>query len=284
MNMGNAKIFSLAKTYGGKAIKTFSKNSPTILTGCALTGLVITVVLAVKATPNAARCIKEEKRKHLDRLVITNGDEGISGEEKEEMLEEVPLTKIEIVKATWKEYIPTGLAIFGTGACIIGSHSISAKRTAAMAALYSMSETALQEYKDKAVEVVGKGKAEKIRDEILSDKVRNGPSPGVPIPHTGHGETLCYEPITGRYFYSSIDHIKNTIADLNIRMATGDDRISLNEYFYALGLDGVKYGEDQGWNVESRIDPRFNSSLTSNGTPCLVIDHNNSPFAWYVDC
>lgn len=266
---------------GGKAVKYLSKNSPTILTGCAATGLVVAVALAIKATPAAIKKIKEEKAKHLDRLVITNGDQGVTEEEKAEMIEKVPLKKTEIIRATWKEYIPTGIVMFGTGACIIGANSINAKRTAAMAALYSMSETALKEYKDKAVEVVGKGKAEKIADAVADAKVKEVENEE--IVWTGNGNTLMLESLTGTLFRSDIDAVKQAVLELNEQMFNGDYRISVNEYRQALGLRGCKLGDEMGWTTDGMIKLTFRSSLTSKMEPCLVLDHENMPGTWYFD-
>ena len=49
--------------------------------------------------------------------------------------------------------------------------------------------------------------------------------------------------------------------------------ISLNEFYYAIGLDGIKVGEDLGWNIDTGyIELDFSSQLAKDDTPCLVID------------
>jgi len=43
--------------------------------------------------------------------------------------------------------------------CVVGSNSINARRVAALASLYSITETALDEYKAKVVETIGETKS-----------------------------------------------------------------------------------------------------------------------------
>lgn len=281
MNFANNKLVKEVTKHGGELVRYLSKNSPTILTGCAVAGVVVTVGLAIKATKPSLDNIREEKIKHRDRIIIKDGDEREDMDLTEEEIESIPLKPIEVVSAVWQEYVPTAIALAGTMACIVGAHSISEKRTAAMAALYTMSETALKDYKDKTQELMGKGKAQKIHDEIMADKIAKNPPQEGSIIKTGKGTALCYEPITGRYFYSDAQTIKAAINELNSRMIGGDYRISLNEYFYEIGLRGTSIGDEMGWNVDCIIKENFTSSLTSDGTPVLVLDFESQPFPWY---
>lgn len=280
----NTKLLKGVSKQTGTLVRFISKNSPAILTGGAVICTFTAVGLAIYATREIDDDLHEEKRKHLERLVVTNGDEGVTDEEKEEMIDEVPLTKPEVVKAVWKHYIPTGIALVGATACCIGAQGINAKRTAAMAALYTMSEEALKEYKEKTVEVVGKGKADKISDEVAAAKVPAGltsDSGGFVL--TEHGNMSCFEPITATPFKSDVNYIKQVVNELNARMI-GGEWISLNEFLYELKLPGSSIGDDIGWNVDHMIDIRYTSSLMSDCTPVLVITHENRPFTLYRDC
>lgn len=285
MKLANIKIVKEITKHGGEVARYLSKNSPTILTGCAVAGAFVAVGLAIRATKPALEHIREEKIEHRDRLIIKDGDKREDPNLTDEEIDQIQLKPTEIAKAVWKDYVPTGIALAGTTACIIGAHSISAKRTAAMAALYTMSENALKEYKEQAEKMVGKKKAGDITDAVNAEKVaKNSPPPDGQIANVGGGSALCYEPITGRYFWSTAEKIQSIVNDLNARMIGGDERIPLNELFYELGLDGVKYGDDMGWSVENMIKPRYTSSLTSDCRPVLVLDHENAPYAWYRDC
>ena len=120
-----------------------SKHSPEILTGIGIAGMAYTVVTAVKATPKALRIIEEEK----------------------------PETKLEAIKATWKCYIPTIVTGVMSTACLIGANSVNARRNAALAAAYNISQAALVEYKDKTLETVGEATEQVIRESIAKDKI-----------------------------------------------------------------------------------------------------------------
>lgn len=253
------EFIQVAKTVG----TMLKKNSPVILTGTAMAGLLSTTVLAVRATPKA-----------LDRIHDASIDEDGN---------EIELTKWEKFKAAAIEYVPTAISFVGTGACIIGAQTINGHRLAAMSALYSMSETALKDYKDEVLKTVGAKKTESITDAINKKKVDENPHTETNVIMTGKGEVLCYETITGRYFKSNADEINKAENQLVRQMNLGDTRISTNEWYYALGIDGVKLGDEMGWTIETPLEVRFTSSLASDGTPVLCVDYVNDPFPWYRD-
>lgn len=235
-----------------------SKHSPEILTGLGIAGMVTTTILAVKATPKAMK-ICEVKR--LDR--VNN-------------YEEEP-TKIEYIKACWKCYIPAAVTGTVSIACLVGASSVNVRRNAALATAYKLSETALTEYKEKVVETIGEKKEQTVKDAIAKDKVEQNPVNQQSIIVTGKGETLCYDSLFGRYFKSDIEKLKKIENDLNRRMRS-EDYISLNEFYYEVGLDGVGAGYDLGWNIErGYIELEFSSQLASDGTPCLVVGFNTPP-------
>lgn len=226
-----------------QATHILKENSPVILTGCAAAGVVTTAIFAVKATPKACEIIEGEG------------------------LED----KVDIVKATWKLYIPAIASGVVTIACIVGANHISLKRSAALASLYSLSEATLKEYQDKVVEKIGEKKEQEVRDEIAQDRVRKNPQGENPVILTGRGEVLCLDSISGRYFKSDIEKIRKTVNDLNVNL-NKDFFIPVNDLYYELGLPGIKLGEMIGWRLPNLIEVDFSTQLTDDGTPCLVMD------------
>ena len=89
------------------------------------------------------------------------------------------------------------------------------------------------------------------------------------------GQTLCYDSMFGRYFYSDVETLKRAENKLNRQMATmSEPYISLNEFYMEIGLPAVDIGEDLGWNVDDgMIELRFSSQLVNGRTPCLVVSH-----------
>lgn len=246
-----------------KIMDGVSKNSPTILTVLGVVGLVNTVVMAIKATPEASFIINDLEESYRQ--------DGLEPNYKD------------IVKATWKCYVPTVISGGTTIACIIGSNHINIKRNAALISLYSMSDSLLKEYKQKVVETIGKTKERKIKEAIKTDKLQITPEDDTNITNTGKGDTLCYDVFSGRKFRSDIEYIRQTINKLSFELMS-EDFITLNEVYDHLGLDNTKMGELLGWHIDDGlIEPEFSSLLTSKGTPCLVLDFTNEPRYKYND-
>lgn len=240
-----------------------SKHSPEILTGLGIAGMVSATVASIKATPKAMAEI-EAKKEELE----------MSADEK--------LPVKEVIKSTWKYYIPTVSLITVSTACLIGSTTANNKQKAALATAYTLSETALKDYQEKVTEELGDKKAQKIRDAISKDKIENNPVTSNEIIITGNGNVLCYEPISEKYFESNIEHIKYVQNKLNKNMFS-DMYTSLNDFLYELGLDS-KFGCDLGWNVNrGLIDISFSTQLSPDNRPCLVINYITMPEYNYQD-
>lgn len=231
------------------------KRSPEILTGIGLVGMISSTVLAVTATPKAIKLIEKKK----------------------EEMDTDKLKPIDIVKAAWKPYIPSiGIGLTSIG-CIIFSSKVNYKRNAALATAYTMSEKALIRYKDKVVETIGERKEKNIREELAQDEVNSRKVSESTVILTTKGNTLCLDKMSGRYFRSDIESIKKVINKLN-RDLTYQNYISLNDYYYELGLDGIRTGSLMGWNLDSGlIDPSFSTCLAENDEPCIVIDFMVEP-------
>lgn len=243
-----AKSFLSLKT----AIK---KHSPEILIGIGIAGMITTTVMAVRATPKALILIEERK-------------EEIGAEKLEAM---------DMVKTAWACYIPAAITGTLSVACLIGASSVNARRNAALATAYTLSESALKDYQGKVIEMFGEKKNEAVKDAIAKDKVEKNPVVTREVIITEKGNTLCYDAISGRYFKSDIEKIKKAECELN-RQMLDDMYVSLNDFYYEIGLDSVKLGDELGWNVDSGyIDLSFSSQLASDGTPCLVIDYSVAP-------
>lgn len=239
----------------GNTQKIIKKRAPEILTGVGIAGMVTTVVLSVKATPKALMLI-EERKLDLD-------------------VDELP--PVEIVKTTWKCYIPTFITGVMSCACIIGASSVNMRRNAALATAYTLSETALSEYREKVVETLGEKKDAAVRDAIAKDKLDKNPVNGNEVVVTERGKTLCYEPLSGRYFQSDIDKIKRALNEIN-SMLLNDSYVALNDFYTEIGLGSTKIGDDLGWQVDGGlIDIHFSTHLAANGEPCLVVDFIKPP-------
>ena len=252
--MSKLNVPKLAKS----AQLTSAKHSPEILTGIGIAGMITSGILAVRATPKALLLIEA---KHTEL--------GLEHDEK--------LPPAEAVKATWKCYIPAAVTSLMSIICLVGASSVSARRTAALATAYKLSETALAEYQEKVIEEVGEKKERVIRDKVAEECIKKDPVSNHEVIITGKGTTLCYDGTFGRYFRSDIDSIKKAINKVNRSVVT-DMYVSLNDFYDEIGLSPTKIGDDLGWNLDDgEIDVDFSSQLAEDGTPCLVIRYTVAP-------
>lgn len=234
---------------------TISKHSPEILTGIGIAGMITTTVLAVKATPKAIRLLEE-----------TYGDN--NGH---------PLPAGDVVKTCWKLYIPATVTGAVSIACLIGASNVNARRNAAIATAYKISERALTEYKDKVVETIGEKKERSIRENIDKDHIEKNPVSKSEVIITEKGNTLCYDSISGRYFKSDIDKIEKAVNEINRKMLN-EMYISLNEFYDELGLNHTSLGSSLGWNIDNGlIELEFGSQISDDGTPCVVVNYSVAP-------
>lgn len=239
-----------------KGIKaSISRHSPEILTGIGIAGMVTTTILAVKATPKAIKLIEAEKRaKHVDAL-----------------------SPVDTVKTVWKCYIPAAMTGVSSIACLIGSNAINTKRNAALTTVYTLSEMARNEYKEKVIETIGEKKERTIKEKVDAERIKRDPVSKKEVIITEKGTTLCYDHVFGRYFKSDIDIINRAMNKIN-REIVINMYASLNDFYAELGLSPVEMGYDLGWNIDDgTIEIEPSSQLADDGTPCLVIDYNIPP-------
>lgn len=247
---------------------TLVKHGPEILTGIGITGMLTTVVLAVRATPGALVDIQNAKDQKFNNQV----DAGANPEEVDDKL-----TPVETVKATWKRYIPAAVTATMSTACLIGASSVSAKRNAALTTAYTIADAALRDYQDKTLETIGEKKEQAIRDAIAKDKMEKDPVTEKEVIITGSGTTRCYDPISGRYFESDVQTILTAESTLTRRLIP-DMYVSLNDFYWELGLDATEVGDQLGWNIDNPIElAPFSSHVSKDGVPCLTINYRIAP-------
>lgn len=236
--------------------RVLTKYSPGILTGIGITGMIGATFMAVKATPKALYLIEAKKE--------------------ESEVEE--LTPVETIKTCWKCYIPATLTTVVSAACLIGASTVNAKRNAALATAYSISEAALREYQEKVVEVVGEKKEKAVRDAVAKNQIERDPvTKSEVVIIDSNSNTLCYEPLSGRYFKSTIDKIKKAEIKLDRQMIQ-EMYVSLNDFYWEIGLDETDLGDKMGWNLsKGYMDLSFSSQLADDGTPCAVIVYGIPP-------
>ena len=225
------------------------ENSPIVLTGAGVTGVVITAILAARAVPRALRIIEEEEELRetmADRRAAKEHD--ILNKDYKEVYDRVyePITKKDIFKLTWKCFIPSVLSGGVTIACIVGAERINSLKQAAMAASYEVLRSSYDDYRQHVRDSLDKKRFEELEDKIREDKVlrvleekpltqdelnRLDVEAGAAVfvePTTGHRWVTTYEQA-----YRAIDEVENM---LDIRTGCGgEDFVSICTFLELAG-------------------------------------------------
>lgn len=238
-----------------------SKNSPAILTGVTVAGAVATTLLTAKATIKAVKIVEEAKKT----------------ENKEH------LTATEVVKLTWKEYVPVAAALTMTVGCAIGAHSVSTRRTAALAAGLASSNEALKALKSATNEAVGEETAKEIQEKANQAAAKTWAVPAKDaLPILGSPDLICRDSMTGQFFRSNALDIQAAVNEFNADL-NRCGILSANELLSYLGLEECEMGRYANFNIDDGvISYSLSTALGMNDTPILCIDWADVPRWKYI--
>ena len=261
--------------------RALDKHAPEILTGVSCVGFAMSIVMAVKKTPEAVRLLDE---KAFEKMKSYGDEESVVRWEENERRFVDPtyyfeiLQPTEILAATWRCYTPmvvmAGLSI---GGILVANH-VNSSRNIALAGAYSMIERNLENYQKKVVDILGEEKNEEIREEIAKDELAKTPFKGDPMIVANNGEHLVFDSITGRYFRSDKETIRSAMNDFNQELI-GGVYMDLNEWYRHLCVPPIKIGDDVGWNSDRLLEIKFAGAIAENGEPCIVLDYYSLPKA-----
>jgi hypothetical protein len=238
-----------------KVQHVLSENASAILTATGAVGTAATAILTGRASFRAAEIIKIEEA----------GD----GEKAPELDRKA---KIALV---WPLFLPPVGVGGATIACIIGANRISAKRAAALAAAYAISESQFEEYKAKALETLGINKEKRLRDEIAQDRVSANP-PSKEVIIVANGDVLFYDTLTGRYFESTVEKVNKALSHV-LSEIYNYNAASLSVFFEDLGLPATDYTDNVGWNAETMPEIDFSTTTTPDDRPCMTVGVHPMP-------
>lgn len=239
--------------FGNKTGRYLSKNSPAILMGLSVAGVLTTAYLTHKAAQKS--------------IVDILADPAVD------------LTAKEKIELTWKYYIPPALSCGATLAFIIAGNSVHSRRQAALITAVTLGETAFSEYKDKMVETLGKGKERKAQDEIIQRKVteaeKSGKFEGLII-HPDTQEQYVYDTYSGRTLVSTVEKL-NKAANEVARECINNDYASLNLFYSKIGLPDIPVGDEVGWNNSHSCEIDLSNAIVLDGKGLIAINYVNKP-------
>jgi len=267
---GNGKI--------GKLINSIASFSDThqkeIKLGLTIAGVVLTGITAAKAGIKADKILKDQNKKVEELELNPDMTDETLAEEKKEIT-------VETIKQMAPVVIPPVVIAGATIYSAVSGYKSATKQIAAISAAYNLTEKKLMDYQDKAKEILGEKKAQSVTDAVATDKVKENPPKEDSIFRTGHGDVLCLDDYSGRYFYSDPEHIRKCVNDINEQLRD-EFYVSLNDFYDRLGLPNCKLGSDIGFCME---DGNLNVSFSFTGAvlgdrdniPCLVLNYDVSP-------
>lgn len=204
------------------------KVAPILLSIVSVVGVFATTALAVKATPKAMKILEEKEEK---------------------------LSVKEVIKATWKCYIPTAISATVTVGCIAGAGILSEKRITAITAAYGVLENTYKNYISKVKEMFGeethKGILKSIAAERATQECITADTlcccTGLTFEGADEEEYLFYDQFGDRYFTSTISSVLQAEYHLNRNFCLGGC-VTLNDFYEFLGIEKTKEGDNLAWS------------------------------------
>lgn len=193
------------------------RNGSTILTCIGGTGVVVTAVMAVKATPKAMQL--------LDKATEEKGE---------------ALTKLEKVKVAGPVYIPAVLVGVGTLACVFGASMLTKRNQASLMSAYALLDSSYNDYKNKVKELYGEDGDKEVRQEIAKDKYSEADILREP------GKVTFYDEYSRRFFQSTIEAVQKAEYQLN-RDLVMQSYATINDFYIYLNIPPIDGGDEVGW-------------------------------------
>lgn len=212
-----------------KNVLYFAKyHGPAILTVLGCIGVPVTAVLASTATLKSDDMVDE--------------------------ILEAEITKKEIVKLVWKNYIPTVISGGLTIASIIGSNRLSTKEIA----MLSASCAGLMSYKAQLEQEIRKRYGEEALEDIRKSVDEKHAKVLIYPEDTGNGDLLCFDAFGGRWFYSSEDAVNMALCELNDEFMNESIELDndsvlrggyrcYNDLYQKWGISETHFGWIWGW-------------------------------------
>lgn len=207
-------------------------------------GLAATIALTVQATKKASKIVDQIKTD--------------SGKEK--------LAPSEVVKATWKCYIPVAVAATVTGGCVAYGVVDSNRREGALATALAVTETAKTVYRDELSETSGPSAVEKADAKIIE---RTQPIIADTDMMVDNRPVLFEDGITNARFYVTPNAVKEAFSWADTEMSTGDE-ILLDSIWGRIGAsipgcwasENLVFTKDDHGN--DKFTPRFTPKMTDD--------------------
>lgn len=185
-----------------------------------------------------------------------------------------PLTKKEIFKCAWIDYVPCAVSLAATATGMAMTRVHDARRIESLTEAYAVLASSFAEYRQCLDNKMENGD-ETIRSDVAvlhvpeeyRDLVPNGDA------------VLFYDEVSRRYFIKTMLEVRDAEYHLNRNFSLRGGEAPLNEFYDFLGIERVPYGDDIGWNIDageefygySWIDFSHELATTDDGLEVYII-------------
>jgi hypothetical protein len=163
-------ISNLTRTFNRTGLK-IKKHSPEILLAAGTVGVVVSGVMACKATLKVNEILDESKQQ-IDTIHSVAADPNMAEKyTAEDSKKDLAIVYIQTAVKMIKLYGPSvGLGVVSLG-CMIGSNRILSKRNVALAAAYTAVDKSFKEYRGRVIERFGKQLDKELRYNIKAKEI-----------------------------------------------------------------------------------------------------------------
>ena len=259
--MKNSNFMNKLSTIANKAAFQLKKHSPEILLVGGTVGVVVSTVLACKASTKVGALLEEAKSTVNNIHEIVNDPENAETYSEEDGKKAIAVAYVQTGLKIGRLYAPAVALGAASLTCILASHNILRKRNVAIAAAYATLNQTFKDYKGRVIDRIGE-EAERqlrlnIRPEVVEEVVtdENGKEKTVT-------KTVDVVDPNGISAYSKIFDETNpnfernpeyNLMFLRAQQAYANDllkakgRLFLNEVYEMLGFEPTKAGQIVGW-------------------------------------
>ena len=275
--MNLTTIKNAVTSRAGRQVLKLQKNSPTLLVGAGVVGVVATAVLASKATLGLEEVLDEHEEKLAKRATLIR--EGNPKYTEQMSSQDLVLIHVQTAGKIAKLYGPALLVGTATVSCFVSSHNILNRRNAALTAAYATVDKAFKEYRERVREQLGDEIDERFASdtETIEETDENGKKTtreAVAV----EGRHSPYAAFFDQYNsnWNKADHSLN-LYFLRMQQNWLNDRLKarghvfLNEVYDMLGLPRTKAGAVVGW-VYGGGDDYIDFGLYRDGNEDKVYD------------
>lgn len=237
------------------------KNSPTVLFGAGVVGVVATVVTASRATLKL-HTITDEAKENLATARELH-DKGHLQYSEKDYRHDVAIIYVRSAVAITKLYGPAlTLGVLSVGS-LAGSHQILSKRNASLVAAYAALEKGFNEYRGRVIELVGPDKERELRygaeQREFVEETDTGPQVTREM-RVASGTPSIYARFFDQLCPSWSKEAEYNLMFLRCQQNWANDRLHarghvfLNEVYDMLGVPRSKAGAVVGWVLSQNGD------------------------------